>query len=134
MDINNPRILYAALWQHKRLPWYMESGGEKSGLYKTVNGGESWEKLSDRLPELMGKAGISVSNANSERVFAVIEAEGEKGGVYRSDDSGKTWKQTSKARVNIARSWYYMEIFADPQNENTVYVLNAPVMKSIDGG
>lgn len=134
MDMNNPRILYAAFWQHQRYPWYMESGGEKSGLYKSINGGDTWEKMTEGLPEVMGKAGISVSKANSERVFAVIEAEGEKGGVYRSDDSGKTWKQTSKDRVNIARSWYYMEIFADPQNENTVYVLNAPVMKSIDGG
>lgn len=134
MDMNNPRILYAAMWQHKRYPWYMESGGEASGLYKSIDGGDSWKKMSEGLPEVMGKAGISVSGANSERVFAVIEAEGEKGGVYRSDDSGKTWKQTSKDRVNIARSWYYMEIFADPQNENTVYVLNAPMMKSIDGG
>ena len=81
-----------------------------------------------------GKSGISVSRANPERVFAVIEAEGEKGGVYRSDDAGEKWQQVNSNRVNIARSWYYMEIFADPQNENIVYVLNAPVMKSIDGG
>ena len=134
MDINNPRILYAAMWQHQRYPWYMESGGEKSGLYKSIDGGSSWEKLKGGLPEGFGKAGISVSRANSERVFAVIEAEGEKGGVYRSDNGGKKWSQVNKNRVNIARSWYYMEIFADPINENIVYVLNAPVMKSIDGG
>ena len=134
MDMNNPRILYAALWQHQRYPWYMESGGEKSGLYKSTDGGSNWELMTEGLPETMGKAGISVSRANSDRVFAVIEAEDEKGGVYRSDDAGKTWKQTNKNRVNIARSWYYMELFADPENENTVYVLNAPVMKSIDGG
>jgi photosystem II stability/assembly factor-like uncharacterized protein len=134
MDMNNPRILYAAMWQHQRYPWYMESGGENSGLHKSIDGGETWEHLKDGLPKDFGKSGISVSRANSERVFAVIEAEGEKGGVYRSDNAGKTWKQVNSNRVNIARSWYYMEIFADPQNENTVYVLNAPVMKSIDGG
>lgn len=134
MDMNNPRILYASMWQHRRYPWYMESGGEKSGLYKSIDGGETWEQLKKGIPADFGKSGISVSRANSDRVFAVIEAEGEKGGVYRSDDAGKTWKQVNKNRVNIARSWYYMEIFADPQNENVVYVLNAPVMKSIDGG
>ncbi|WP_299365096.1 exo-alpha-sialidase [Winogradskyella sp.] len=134
MDMTNPRILYAAMWQHRRYPWLIESGGEYSGLYKSVDGGETWDKLENGLPEAFGKAGISVSRANSERVFAVIEAEDKKGGVYRSDDAGKTWKQINSNRVNIARSWYYMEIFADPQNENIVYVLNAPVMKSIDGG
>jgi photosystem II stability/assembly factor-like uncharacterized protein len=134
MDMNNPRILYAAMWQHRRFPWLIESGGKNSGLYKSLDGGNNWTKLEKGLPKEFGKAGISVSRANSERVFAVIEAEGKKGGVYRSDDAGKIWKQVNKNRVNIARSWYYMEIFADPQNENTVYVLNAPVMKSIDCG
>ncbi len=134
MDMNNPRILYASMWQHRRYPWIMESGGDKSGIYKSIDGGDTWAKLKKGLPKAFGKSGISVSRANSERIFAVIEAEGEKGGVYRSDDAGKSWKQVNKNRVNIARSWYYMEIFADPQNENVVYVLNAPVMKSIDGG
>ncbi|MEM6516975.1 MAG: glycosyl hydrolase, partial [Bacteroidota bacterium] len=134
MDMTNPRILYASMWQHRRYPWFMESGGEDSGLYKSIDGGDSWEKLTKGLPKDFGKSGISVSRANPERVFAVIEAENEKGGVYRSDNSGKSWMQVNGDRVNIARSWYYMEIFADPQNENIVYVLNAPVMKSIDGG
>jgi photosystem II stability/assembly factor-like uncharacterized protein len=134
MDMNNPRILYASMWQHARYPWTMESGGDKSGLYKSTDGGDTWEKMEGGLPKAFGKSGISVSRANSNRVFAVIEAEGKKGGVYRSDDAGKKWAQVNSNRVNIARSWYYMEIFADPQNENIVYVLNAPVMKSIDGG
>ncbi|MEM6719627.1 MAG: glycosyl hydrolase [Bacteroidota bacterium] len=134
MDMNNPRILYASMWQHRRYPWYMESGGEHSGLYKSTDGGDTWTKLKAGLPKDFGKSGISVSRANSERVFAVIEAKGKKGGVYRSDNGGKKWTQVNGNRVNIARSWYYMEIFADPQNENVVYVLNAPVMKSIDGG
>ena len=134
MDMNNPLILYAAMWQHRRYPWLMESGGASSGIYKSTDGGTTWNKLKEGLPLAFGKAGISVSRANPELVFAVIEAEGTKGGVYRSDDSGKKWKQVNKDRINIARSWYYMEIFADPQNENVVYVLNAPVTKSIDGG
>lgn len=134
MDMKNPRILYASMWQHRRYPWIIESGGEHSGLYKSIDGGETWNKMAAGLPKAFGKSGISVSRANPERVYAVIEAEGKKGGVYRSDDAGKKWRQVNGNRVNIARSWYYMEIFADPQNENVVYVLNAPVMKSIDGG
>lgn len=134
MDMTNPTILYAAMWQHRRYPWTMESGGKNSGIYKSTDSGETWQQLTEGLPKEMGKIGISVSRANPERVFAVIEAEGEKGGVYRSDDAGKKWKLINKDRINIARSWYYMEIFADPQNEDIVYVLNAPVTKSIDGG
>ncbi len=134
MDMTNPRILYASMWQHRRYPWIIESGGEHSGLYKSTDGGDTWNKMKEGLPKEFGKSGISVSRANPERVFAVIEAEGKKGGVYRSDNAGKNWKLVNGNRVNIARSWYYMEIFADPQNENVVYVLNAPVMKSIDGG
>lgn len=134
MDMNNPLILYASMWQHRRYPWTMESGGASSGLYKSTDGGTSWTKMEKGLPKEFGKSGISVSRANSDVVYAVIEAEGEKGGVYKSTDAGKTWSQTSKDRINIARSWYYMEIFADTQDENIMYVLNAPVTKSIDGG
>jgi len=134
MDMKNPLILYAAFWEHSRYPWTMESGGKNSGLYKSTDGGTTWNKLKEGLPEEFGKAGISVSRANPERVFAVLEAEGKKGGVYRSDDAGKKWKQVNKDRINIARSWYYMEIFADPQDENLVYICNAPLTRSIDGG
>jgi len=134
MDVHNPRILYAGMWEHRRYPWQVKSGGEGSGLHKSVDGGQTWEKLEKGLPEMMGKVAIDVSPANPDRVFANIEAEGEKGGVYRSDDGGSSWTQTSKDRVTIARSWYYIEIFADPQNPEVVYVLNAPMLKSIDGG
>ncbi|MER3319198.1 MAG: glycosyl hydrolase [Allomuricauda sp.] len=134
MDMNNPLILYAAMWQHERTPWTITSGGASSGFYKSTDGGATWDKMEKGLPKEFGKSGISVSRANSEVVYAVIEAEGEKGGVYKSGDAGKTWKQTNKNRINIARSWYYMEIFADTQDENIVYVLNAPVTRSIDGG
>lgn len=134
MDPKNPLILYAALWQHERKPWTMISGGDKSGLYKSEDGGNTWVKMKKGLPEAFGKSGISASGAQSGRVFAVLEAEGEKGGVYRSDDFGHSWQQVNKDRINVARSWYYMEIFADPVDPNRVYVLNAPITRSIDGG
>lgn len=134
LDMNNPRILYASMWQHQRYPWTMSSGGANSGLYKSVDAGESWEKMEDGLPEEFGKSGISVSRANSELVYAIVEAAGSKGGLYKSTNGGAKWSLVNKSRVLITRSWYYMEVFADPVDENKVWVLNAPVMKSIDGG
>ena len=134
MDMNNPRVLYASMWDHQRKSWQIISGGPNSGLYKSTNGGESWIKMSRGLPGKIGKSGISVSRANSNIVYANIEAEGEKGGVYRSDNAGGNWIQVNKDRITIARSWYYMEVFADPLNENIVYVMNAPALKSIDKG
>jgi photosystem II stability/assembly factor-like uncharacterized protein len=134
MDATNPRILYAGMWDHRRLPWKVVSGGQGSALYKSTDGGDTWTKLTKGLPKEMGKVAVSVSPANPERVYANIEAEGDKGGIYRSDDAGKTWTQTSNARVTIARAWYYIEIEADPQNADVVYCINAPVLKSSDGG
>ena len=134
MDMNNPRILYASYWDHRRLPWTVRSGGPGSGIWKSADAGDSWTELTEGLPDLMGKIGIDVSRANSDRVFAIVEAADDKGGVYRSEDGGATWTQTTAERIVQTRSWYYMEIFADPIDENTVYVLNAPVLRSIDGG
>jgi photosystem II stability/assembly factor-like uncharacterized protein len=134
MDMNNPRILYAATWQHQRLPWKVVSGGNGCAVYKSVDGGETWNKVIDGLPAQMGKIGLSVSRANSNKVFAIVEAEKSKAGLYRSDDGGKKWNLLSNDQNITSRSWYYMEVFADPKNENIVYVLNAPMMRSIDGG
>lgn len=134
MDMTNPRILYAATWQHRRYPWQVESGGPGCTIWKSTNEGETWEKITEGLPEEMGKAGVSVSRANPNRVFAIIEADKTKAGVYRSDDAGKTWKHLTSDQDLTARSWYYMEVFADPNNQDVVYVLNAPMMRSTDGG
>ncbi len=132
MDATNPRILYASFWDHQRTPWMVRSGGEGSGIWKSIDGGDSWTRLSGGLPSLMGKIGVSVSPANPDRVFAIVEAE--RGGLYRSDDAGKTWARQSEDRLIQTRSWYYMKIFADPKNADVVWVTNAPVLKSIDGG
>jgi len=132
MDATNPRILYAAMWDNQRLPWKVRSGGPGSGIWKSEDSGETWKRLTKGLPEAMGKVSVAVSPANPQRVYANIEAE--KGGVFRSDDGGKTWNQVNSNRVTVARAWYYIKIFADPTDEETVYVLNAPVLKSVDGG
>ena len=134
MDPSNPRILYAATWQHRRYPWKVESGGPGSAVYKTIDGGATWEKINKGLPEMMGKIGLSVSGANPKIVFAIVESEKKESGLYRSDDGGASWTHLSDNQLITARSWYYMEVFADPNNEDVVYVLNAPLMRSIDGG
>ncbi len=135
MDANNPRILYAAMWRAERKPWTLISGALEGGIYKTGDGGDSWTKLTKGLPEsLVGKIGVAVSPANSDRVWAVIEAAKQQGGVYRSDDAGATWSRVNKDRQIISRPWYYNHIYADPQDENTVYVVGNDFWKSVDGG
>jgi len=132
MDAKNPRVIYAAMWDHRREPWNVRSGGPGSGLYKTTDGGDNWQKLEHGLPDLMGNTGISVSRANPDRVWAMIEAVD--GGVFRSDDAGQTWTKVNSDPGIRDRGWYYTHIFADPQDENTVYVLAASMVKSVDGG
>jgi|APTNR8051073442_1049403.scaffolds.fasta_scaffold00949_2 photosystem II stability/assembly factor-like uncharacterized protein len=132
LDWHNPRILYAAAWDHRRYPWAIRSGGPGSGLYKSVDGGESWVKLKSGLPEQLGKVGISVSRANPEIVYAIAEAAN--GGVFRSADGGVTWIRTNADPATISRAWYYTKIIADPSDTETVYVLNVPLLKSTDGG
>jgi len=134
LDPTNPRILYAAMWNHGRKPWFIKSGGTDGGIYKSIDGGDSWDKLTGGLPEMVGKIGVDVSAGNPQRVYAIIEAEPEKGGLWRSDDAGKTWALINGHRVLHSRAWYYIHITADPVDEDTVYVMNVPMMKSIDGG
>ncbi len=135
MDPNNPRVIYAALWQARRMPWGMESGGPGSGIFKSTDGGNTWTEISrnDGLPKgTLGKIGITVSPLDSDRVWAIVEAED--GGVFRSDDAGATWAKLNDDRSLRQRAWYYTHIYADPENANTVYVLNVRFWKSTDGG
>ncbi len=136
MDMTNPRILYAAMWDHRRLPWQVISGGKGSGLYKSVDGGETWTKIQKGLPEQLGKISVSVSRSNPEKVYALVESDTQKeqGGLFVSMNAGKSWDRVSKDHRLVQRAWYYIEVFADPQNEDIVYVLNSPGLKSIDGG
>jgi photosystem II stability/assembly factor-like uncharacterized protein len=135
IDPNNPRNLYASTWSIRRTPYSLESGGDGSDLWKSTDGGDTWVKLSTNagLPKgTLGIIGVTVSPVNSDKVWAIIEAD--EGGVFRSDDGGKTWKKTNSDRSLRQRAWYYSRIYADPKEENTVYVLNVSFHKSIDGG
>lgn len=136
LDMNNPKVLYAAMWYHQRLPWKVVSGGNGSGLYKSIDGGDTWEKMQTGLPKEMGKMAIAVSRANSDKVFALIESDTQKetGGLFGSGDAGKTWTKITGNHELLQRAWYYIEVFADPQDENILYVMSAPALRSIDGG
>lgn len=134
MDPTNPRILYAAMWHHGRTPWFIKSGSTEGGIFKSTDAGDTWKKLEGGLPEMIGKIGIDVPASNPNRVYAIIESEPEKGGLWRSDDAGETWKLINGHRVLHSRAWYYIHLAADPSNADTVYVLNVPLMKSIDAG
>jgi photosystem II stability/assembly factor-like uncharacterized protein len=130
----NPRIIFAGMWRAERKPWTMISGGPEGGVYRSKDGGDTWEKLAGGLPTgIVGKVAVSVSPANPNRVWAMIEAEPE-GGVYRSDDGGNTWTRTNSENKLRQRAWYYTHIIADPQDENTVYGLNVNFFRSVDGG
>ena len=135
MDPTNPRILYASFWRILRTPYSLESGGEGSGLYKSTDGGDSWTLISDAegFPEgTLGIIGIAVSPTNNKNLYAMVEAED--GGVFRSRDGGETWTRTNEDRNLRQRAWYYTRIYADPADEDSVYVLNVRFHYSKDGG
>ena len=135
MDPTNPRILYASFWRILRTPYSLESGGEGSGIWKSVDGGDSWVELTgnEGLPQgTIGISGIAVSPTDNKNVYAIIEAE--EGGIFRSRDGGETWARVNEDRNMRQRAWYYTRIYADPSDEESLYVLNVRFHYSRDGG
>ncbi len=136
IDPNNPDVLYASLWQAYRKEYQMSSGGSGSGMFKSTDGGETWTEITRNqgLPQegLVGRIGVSVSGANSNRVYALIE--NDNGGLFSSDDAGETWELVNDDRSIRQRSFYYTHVFADPHDEDVVYVQNTTQFRSEDGG
>ncbi|MGB6624804.1 MAG: hypothetical protein WBE43_08460 [Candidatus Acidiferrales bacterium] len=129
----NSHTLYAALYQESRSPWGFTSGGPGSGIYKSVDGGSTWKQLDGHgLPTgVLGRVGIAVG-ADGQRIYALIEAD--KGGLYRSDDGGENWQFINGDHNFTQRAWYFMHIFADPKQTDTLYILNTGMSRSTDGG
>ena len=136
MDPSNSRTLYAATWRVNRTPYSLNSGGEGSALWKSVDQGENWTKISinEGFAEgTLGIIGVTVSPVNTQRVWAIVENQ-EEGGIYRSEDGGSTWSHINDSRALRQRAWYYSKIYADTQDEDIVYVMNVSYHKSKDGG
>lgn len=135
MDPVNPNKLFAALWEHRRWPWFFKSGGPGSGLFVTVDGGETWKKITSKegLPEgELGRIGVAIARNNPNVVYALVEAK--KSALCRSDDGGKNWKIINQSANVNPRPFYYADIRVDPQNENRVYSLHSSLVVSEDGG
>src|SRR5437868_3204182 len=127
--------MYAALWEAFRKEYTMSSGGPGSGLFKSVDGGDTWTEITHNvgLPNgLIGRIGVAVSGANSNRVYAL--AENENGGLFKSDDAGLTWSLVNPGRNIRQRAFYYTHVHADPKNQDVVYMQNTSVFRSVDGG
>ena len=135
IDRNNPNVIYATLWEAYRMSWQMSSGGPGSGLFRSIDGGDTWKELTRNpgMPSgMVGRIGIAVSGADSNRVFALVE--NENGGLFVSDDAGATWKRSSGDRRFRQRAFYYSHVYADPKSKDTVYLLNVGFFKSTDAG
>ncbi|KAA1246326.1 exo-alpha-sialidase [Aquimarina sp. RZ0] len=136
VDPNNPRILYASTWNARRTPYNLSSGGNGSALWKSTDSGTNWKEISKNkgfAKDTLGIIGVTISPADSERVWAIVENK-EKGGIYRSEDGGETWKHINSDRSLRQRAWYYSRIYADPTDKDVVYVVNVSYHKSKDGG
>jgi photosystem II stability/assembly factor-like uncharacterized protein len=137
IDPTNPRIIFASMWKFQRTAWGMEAGGGKSGLWKSTDAGDTWTEITANpgMPKApIGKIGVAVSPANPRRIYASVEAKDTLGGIFRSDDGGDTWNRVNGQQQFQIRPWYYSGVTADPSNENTLWVMNLQVWKSIDGG
>ncbi|HET7564316.1 MAG TPA: glycosyl hydrolase [Gemmatimonadaceae bacterium] len=135
IDPSNSKVLYATFWKASRTSWSMDAGGPGGGIFKSTDGGDHWTDLTRNpgMPKgLIGKIGVSVSGADPNRVYAIVEAED--GGVFRSDDGGKSWTKTNDERKLRQRAFYYTRIYADPKDKDRVYVLNVNFFRSDDGG
>jgi photosystem II stability/assembly factor-like uncharacterized protein len=134
-DPTNPQTVYASLWNTRRPPWsvYPPSYGPGSGLYRSTDGGNTWQPLTDGLPgEGVGRIGLAVAPSSRSRVYAIVDAKA--GGLYRSDDAGATWARTSDDNRIWGRGWYFGKVVVDPRNPDLVYVSNTGVYRSRDGG
>ena len=135
LDPNNARVLFTAVWRFERKPWTLIDGGEESGLYRSTDGGETWQRLGEGLPEGdLGRIGVATSRTQPGRVFALITAAEGRGGVFRSDNSGDTWTRTSDDPDLLTRGWYYSHIEVDPRDADTLWVMNVGFHRSIDAG
>jgi len=131
----DPEEIYAAAWQAERKPWTIISGGYEGGLFKSDDGGETWRKLGNQLPEgLIGKADLAVSPDDPDRVYALIEAPGDQGGVYRSNDRGRTWEQVTDFQPIRNRPFYYCNLEADPRDADILWGMAEGFYRSDDGG
>jgi photosystem II stability/assembly factor-like uncharacterized protein len=138
-DPNNPRILLAALWQTRRTPWSLTSGGPGSGIYRSGDSGDTWKKIGpdkdddNGLPDgPWGRCAVAIAQSDSRRIYALIEAE--KGGLYRSDDAGEKWQLVNDGHYLRQRAWYFTQVTIDPANADVVWCPNVRLLKSIDGG
>ena len=132
IDPTNPNILYAGMWSFERKPWTHRSGSEKGGVFKSIDGGRTWNKLTNGLPKLLGRIGVRVAPSNPNVVYAIVESK--EGTLYRSEDRGETFKQVSKQTNIVSRGFYYTRVRVDPNNENHVYAVASTLFESIDGG
>lgn len=137
LDPGNPQVAFAAIWQAVRRPWEMVSGGPDSDLFRTMDGGRTWQPMSAApgFPTVLkGRIGVSISPARPDRVFAVVEAADDRSGIYRSDDRGDSWQLVNHDRAQTGRPWYYSHIFADPLDPDIVWTCNLGFHRSRDGG
>jgi photosystem II stability/assembly factor-like uncharacterized protein len=132
IDLTNPNILYAGMWSFERKPWTHRSGSEKGGVFKSIDGGRTWNKITNGLPKLLGRIGVRSAPSNPNVVYAIVESK--EGTLYRSDDRGETFKQVSKQTNIVSRGFYYTTVRVDPNDENRVFAVASSLFISIDGG